>query len=781
MLREKSIVLAVISTVACMAGCTLESLECSEFDAAQNCPETTVCIDHKCRQAKEGEPCKRHDQCEEKSLICHEGKCSVGLRCATKKNCNDDEACIDEICKKVGIGDRCQDDTMCPGELKCINEQCLPGSRCETKQDCNVDEVCVQTLCQKTIAGDACTKDKECSGTMVCVDNICGKLCQKNEDCNASQEICSGYTCKATKQGDQCASHDDCAGEWLCIHQKCTHGTPCQVKDDCRDNQMCYEGLCVDGGVGAECIDDAMCIDSMICLDGHCAKERRCSVDKDCINLQQCGKKGLCYNKIERQGACKSAADCEESQLCIDNTCTRFVKRGCSKERRDTVSCLAESIIEYCDQKGDNTILYCGASNRCYAHNENAFTAFCGAKCQSGDNGLSICSQDLNAKIECVAKPNSPITHKITDCKKTGETARCSNANIENEPGKAECLISDGCVDRTFRCNKSAGETYTNICLHQSWVQLDKCNNGCSQGACSCSQYFESSWNAGTQPWDLKLCRDNDVNSHSYRYYRVYEDSIGSHPLRDKLRAVIEAYPGFRQCATSDTACNSRYKEKYERYKGVLAKHLIENAGVAMCRPGIDYYLKQEKYGQTALEACEALHTPSSANEKLYAKAYTEACENLPLDKTKMIDCTTPPALSAYSVVPVGGHEISDGGKFVCHSGKLLYSGGEQKDGLRRYVYYPNCKDAEEYLVYGKYKCLADMPSFYYTNAINMYIDKLQTMPVTCQQGTCPFVTLDEGDGTSTFIGLCPSETVIKGCKTGEKALLESLECIPKA
>ena len=62
-----------------------------------------------------------------------------------------------------------------------------------------------------------------------------------------------------------------------------------------------------------------------------------------------------------------------------------------------------------------------------------------------------------------------------------------------------------------------------------------------------------------------------------------------------------------------------------------------------------------------------------------------------------------------------------------------------------------------------------------------MYIDKLQTMPVTCQKGTCPFVTLDEADGTSTFIGLCPSGTVIKGCKTGEKALLESLECMPKA
>ena len=221
----------------------------------------------------------------------------VPVPCTTDADCPDDglfctgdPVCVDGLCAYTG--------DPCEGLLACDEDgdfcvECDEDNPCDDADVCTTDE-CVDGVCVYTDVEGCCNEDADCddglfcTGTETCVDGTC---VEGEDPCDPDTEVCDEAAGECVLldlcDGVECDNGLFCDGEETCdpATGECVDGTaPCADAIDCdEDTDTCIE--CV---VAADCDDDDLCTDDS-CEDGICVNA---AVDCDdglyCNGVETC-------------------------------------------------------------------------------------------------------------------------------------------------------------------------------------------------------------------------------------------------------------------------------------------------------------------------------------------------------------------------------------------------------------------------------------------------------------------------------------------------------------
>ena len=169
--------------------------------------------------------------------------------------------------------------------------------------DCDDSNVCTDDTCTAGACGYAnnvasCDDGQFCNGTDTCAAGSCGSSgdpCLPGEFCNEATDVC-----------------DECV-----------------VDLDCDDANVCTDDTCTAGACGytnntVSCDDGQFCNGTDTCAAGSCA-----SSGDPCLPGE------FCNEATDVCDACVVDLDCDDSNVCTDDTCTA----GACGYTNNTVSC----------------------------------------------------------------------------------------------------------------------------------------------------------------------------------------------------------------------------------------------------------------------------------------------------------------------------------------------------------------------------------------------------------------------------------------------------------
>ncbi|MCO6437893.1 MAG: hypothetical protein J5J06_12445 [Phycisphaerae bacterium] len=179
-----------------------------------------------------------------------------------------------------------------------------------------------------------CTEDADCddgtfcNGAETCVAGVCTpgeSPCAEGETCNETDDRC-----------DVCDADADCDDGDLCTDDACTAGQCVNTAVDCGD-QVCNpdDGTCVD------CLDDTDCDDGLFCNG-----EETCGADNTCAaGTDPCMADEVCLEATDECVAveCDVDADCDDGDLCTDDTCVDQLCVNTAADCDDGVACTDDS------------------------------------------------------------------------------------------------------------------------------------------------------------------------------------------------------------------------------------------------------------------------------------------------------------------------------------------------------------------------------------------------------------------------------------------------------
>lgn len=747
--------LSALFIVSSVAGCTLETLDCTEDNESDFCTANTLCIDGACRQANAGERCSNHTQCAEKSLICRNNQCTPGTRCTQNKDCKSTEICEADACKTVKIGDKCSEDTNCSSGLICIDNKCESGTRCKSNNDCPELEVCINTICRETHLESPCTNNFECSGNQICYGNICKQACKSSDDCNPT-EVCSDKVCKTSNEGDTCANHDECTAEYACIAGVCSAGRRCFSDGDCADPEQCdsTDHICKiltppPPPVDPTCTRDSDCEENQVCLDSHCIEGRRC---------------------LKTPTYCSN--DNQQLTICDENG-------------------LIESEVK------------CDANQTCYEIND---IAFCGHLCTTNDDKKSFCSPNIKMRFTCSVTDGVP-SYSLDNCGRGDQQSVCINPNTDNTlspKNETSCAITNT-LPLSYECTYSSTDkkvTY-NMCFHNRCEKLENTTtfetNPCLYNRVLCKEdnihyvrinsayiYFFDSPPAA---WDFIYCakrpRTNDQTSLSY--HTCYNNRTKIFDIRSFMNLI-------KDLSVCDTKSSNYNKETCNGYKTKIKNAMDNPSKLMCCRPDSDFMIRPVYYNIYAIEPCTSLiQTGSYSSDVDYFKYIARAVR-------KETGSSSPvPDVTAYQID--GDHAVAmmDDSNAACYNDNTMLLYKEEDELLsanmkaRGYMKFTHFSAPEKYREQSicerddkgfplcSLVCDAQLVPMYF---IDQYVSQLKSTqrPVTCRISakSSEIDAIDiEIDGEQKTVGFCPPNTRLQGCKDGEQAMLRSIKCSP--
>ncbi len=379
--------------------------------------------------------------------------------------CDDNELCTTDSCagtagcnhvNKTGSCDA--DGSECTAGDACKDGKCAPGTKlaCDDKNPCTVDTCDAAKGCVfKNTAAPCNADDNPCTVADTCKDGVCNKgnakPCASGQPCVAG--ACSIVTgkCKFTDKdglpcndGDACSVQEACKGE-TCKGKPlgCNDGKDCTI-DSCDKVKGCDHkprtGACSDGNkctkadecVAGTCVGLSIavtkdCNDGSVCTLDGCNKQTGCTHTPQagaCTDGNACTQGDACKNGKCEPGAneckCQANADCDDKNVCTDDSCTKTGKKVCKNEPIDKLACDADGSVctvgdvcigtkctagstKKCDDGNGCTADSCDPKQGC-KYNAKSGSCDDGDPCTVGD----VCVFIGAGKVSCKAgKPNN--------------------------------------------------------------------------------------------------------------------------------------------------------------------------------------------------------------------------------------------------------------------------------------------------------------------------------------------------------------------------------------
>ncbi|CAH1795748.1 unnamed protein product [Owenia fusiformis] len=443
---------------------------CVECEKQTDCGDEYLCEGNTCVQRKSfGGSCSEDKDCLSE-FVCSDNVCSS---CSKEPNtCEDNEYCKGDpttgyrCSSKEEIGDICNTPSECSSG-HCVGV-CV---QCEQQTDCGDDYLCKENTCvQRKLFGGPCSENKDCLLEFVCNEGACStcseeRTCEDNEYCKGDST--SGYSCSSKEEIGavcdhtsecssghcvgvcvECEKQTDCGDEYLCKENTCFQknhfGGSCSEDKDCRSDLVCNEGVCStctrepssctaehyckgDSKDGFRCSPKeyfgAKCDDSLACASGHC------------------GDGDLCVD-------CEERSDCENGELCTDNTCVPRMVFGdpCEEDDECEVDLVCNTGV--CSRCRDD--MGCTEQQYCKAGDPNSIEGTSGFECSAKEDIDSPCLDASNClKGHCV-KNMCVACEEDSDC----DNELCKSNTCVGKPVFGEsCEAEDECV-AGLKCNK---------------------------------------------------------------------------------------------------------------------------------------------------------------------------------------------------------------------------------------------------------------------------------------------------------------------------------------
>jgi hypothetical protein len=225
--------------------------------------------------------CERNADCDDPTLVCRDGLCqpddrscgSTGCSCTASSGCDDGFLCLDGECRAES--DTCQFSYECSGpdgrNAECVDGECV--LQCSEDADCAAGQRCSEGQCVDREPMTGCVKNEDCGAAGVCQDGACFVGCDEDSDCGAGQYCPDGICRVDTRPQPFCTSDAQCQPGHPCVGGICR--TPCDTDTECLmfDVQfsLCRESFCkTSNEVTSDCRTSADCESGEECVDGIC-------------------------------------------------------------------------------------------------------------------------------------------------------------------------------------------------------------------------------------------------------------------------------------------------------------------------------------------------------------------------------------------------------------------------------------------------------------------------------------------------------------------------------
>jgi len=446
----------------CTAGvCSGTAVNCSALNNTCNvgvCNSGTGACE--AMPANEGGICNDNNTCTNND-VCTSGVCTgtpiAGCDpCSVAADCDDGNLCTDDSCHPAGVCIHSNNSAACnDGQFCTATDVCSAGSCVGT------GDPCPGQLCDETnnVCVD-CLVHADCDDGNICTTDVCvGGACQHNPNtlaCNDGlfctlSDQCSGGTCVG--------SGDSCPGQ-LC-NESTNTCVDCLTNADCDDGDVCTTDTCSAGSCGytnnmLPCNDGLFCTANDNCAGGVCV-----GAGDPCPGQ-------LCSEKFNACVECLGVADCDDGNVCTNDTCTV----GNCGYTNNTLPC--------------DDGLFCTDTDTCSG----------GACVGSGDPCAPalLCDEGTNSCVECFSALDCDDDNPCTNdaclgggiCQNANNTSPCSDGLF--------CTLNDVCsggvcVGGGDPCPGEFCNETTNTCV-DCFVHAD-CNDGnvcttdtCNAGAC---------------------------------------------------------------------------------------------------------------------------------------------------------------------------------------------------------------------------------------------------------------------------------------------------------
>ena len=222
---------------------------------------------------------------------------------------------------RCGRGEDCERDAG-PREDGPSGEDGGAPAGCSSDAECAPREACVEGECRHE--DETCQFDVDCGPDRRCVDAACRPRCTEDAECP------SGTRCEAELclPAVECARDDECESGARCVESRCLpacDGECAHPEDVCGADGLCRP----DVSPRPFCTSDAECAESRLCLNGVCRTPCPSGEDVECFGWDsqfvRCGlsESGLqlCFTHHEWSPECRSSADCDSGETCIDAIC----------------------------------------------------------------------------------------------------------------------------------------------------------------------------------------------------------------------------------------------------------------------------------------------------------------------------------------------------------------------------------------------------------------------------------------------------------------------------
>ncbi|MGB0716526.1 MAG: hypothetical protein ACPGXK_11640, partial [Phycisphaerae bacterium] len=346
--------------------------------------------------------------------------------------------------------------------------------------------------------GDVCTDDTCAAGVCMYANNI--ESCDDGDNCTEN-DACLDGTCSGSVVDCSMQICDPADG----VCKDCLINADCDDGDICTDDS-CDAGVCVNADNTVVCDDGDNCTENDSCAGGVCAG-----------SMIDCG--GQICDPAD--GVCKDClgdADCDDSDICTDDTC-------------DAGVCVNANNAVACDD-GDN----CTDSDACSGGVCSGMPVDCGlqlcdptdgvckdclvdADCDDGD----ICTDDTCDAGTCVITNNTAACDDGDNCTENDACAGGSCAGSVVDCGAQLCDPADGfCKDCLVNADCDDGDICTDdtcdagVCMFtDNNASCDDMNNCTENDACDAGTCAGSPVDCGVQLCDPAdgFCKDCLVNT----------------------------------------------------------------------------------------------------------------------------------------------------------------------------------------------------------------------------------------------------------------------------
>ncbi|MEK6675879.1 MAG: hypothetical protein AABZ47_09530, partial [Planctomycetota bacterium] len=510
----------VCTNDACISGVCQYTNNTFSCDDGLFCTTSDICGGGTC--VGSGSPCSGAQLCNETTDACVD--CIVDADCEDGNVCTTD-ACVGGTCQVTNNTLPCNDGLFCTASDTCSGGVCVGTGfpcgvqfcseklgacvDCLTSANCNDGNFCTSDTCNvgacvftnntlpcddglfctdtDVCSGGACAGSGDpCLGGLLCDEtaNACVD-CLNNADCDdvnpCTDDICTLGVCSnpnnmlPCSDGLFCTLTDDCSGG-VCVGS----GDPCP-------GQLCNEitNACVDCLTNADCNDGNPCTDD-ICLVGACTTVNNsvsCNDGMFCTLLDTCSDGvcvgagtpcpgQLCNESTDTCVDCLTNADCDDANLCTDDSCTG----GLCSNTNNTVSC--------------DDGLFCTATDAC----SGGACLGTGSPCTGGQ----FCNETLDSCVTCLIDTDCDDANLCTNdtclaggvCQNVNNTLVCNDNNI--------CTISDRCT--------------SGVCMGIS-LDCSSLSTGCLVGVCNPMNGLceANPTNEGGSCDDGVSCTQNDI------------------------------------------------------------------------------------------------------------------------------------------------------------------------------------------------------------------------------------------------------------------------------